>query len=255
MFGLFRRNDNKFIIDESSREMIDSSFNWLITTFGNDFIKVQKILVPHYSDFPIVYNGQADCVIKTLEIVTTHMNVLPEEIELDLYTEGQSDIHTGSGRVFLRQIKDEKYTSGLYWGKQDDGKYHIGLERKKIKDPEKMVAVLAHEIAHIKLLGEGRIEKNNESLTDLTTIIFGFGIFNANVSFKFYHDYDSWGYSKTGYLTQMEWGYALALYAYIRGERLPDWISYLTKNIRSDFKKSERFIDNNKEMYLRLKIN
>jgi hypothetical protein len=48
----------------------------------------------------------------------------------------------------------------------------------------------------------------------------------------------------------MEWGYALSLFAYIRDEKTPNWIEYLTLNIKKDFKQGERFIENNKELIL-----
>jgi hypothetical protein len=249
MLGFFKKNE--FIIDESMRKWIDTAFLWLIDSFTEDFIKAHKVLIPHYSDFPIAYDGQIESVIKTLQIVATHMKLSPDDIHLDLYSEGQTEISTGGqGRFFLKQVDGDKYSSGLYWGKQPDGKYHIGIESDKLKDPEKIVAVLAHEIAHIKLLCEGKIDENIEPLTDLTTIIFGLGIFNANAAFKFEQGNDYWAYSKTGYLSQMEWAYALALYAHIRDEKTPYWIEHLTKNIKSDFKKSTRFIVENLDKVL-----
>jgi hypothetical protein len=51
---------------------------------------------------------------------------------------------------------------------------------------------LAHEFSHIKLLGENRMQENHEHLTDLFTVVFGLGIFNANASFKEIKTADSW---------------------------------------------------------------
>src|SRR5439155_16827567 len=133
----------------------------------------------------------------------------PDDIHLDIYAEGQSEIDTGGvfgNRIFMQQVEGEKYSGGLYWGKQEDNKYHIGLEQKKLTEPLDMIATLAHEFSHIKLLGEKRIENNNEPLTDLTTVIFGLGIFNANAAFQTRRGVDSWGCSKLGYLSQMECG-------------------------------------------------
>jgi hypothetical protein len=106
-----------------------------------------------------------------------------------------------------------------------------------------MVATLAHEIAHIKLLGEGRINQNDERLTDLTTVVFGLGIFNANAAFQILRGVDSWGYSEQGYLTQMEWGYALALLAYLKEDRSPKWLQFLTPNVKGDFKRSMHLLN------------
>jgi len=252
MFRIFRKNKEEFIIEESMREWIDSAFIWLLNSFNEDFIKKQKVLIPHYSDFPIKYDGQKESAYKTLEIVASQMNISAKEIHLDIYNEGHIEISTGGqGKIFLNQVEGDNYSVGLFWGKLADGKYHISLESTILNDPEKMVAVLAHEIAHIKLSEEKIKEEDIEPLTDLTTIIFGLGIFNANSAFKFEQSSNYWAYSTSGYLSQMEWAYALALYSYIRNEKSPDWINYLTKNIKYDFYKSEKSILNNLDKVLK----
>jgi len=253
MFGLFDKKDpNRCPIADENRIWLEKSFSFLLEIFNKEKIKQRAILIPHHSNFPIKYNGESQTAIDTLKIVAKQMEVEFDEIELDFYDEGLTEISTGSplrgGRIFLSRREEDKGSAGLYFGKQEDNKYHIALERRKLKQPENMVATLAHEIAHIKLLGENNIEENNEKLTDLTTMIFGLGIFNANAAFQTFRTIDSSGWRKMGYLSQMEWGYALSLLAHIRGEKTPDWIEYLTLNIKGDFKQGERFIDNNKEL-------
>jgi hypothetical protein len=41
----------------------------------------------------------------------------------------------------------------------------------------------------------------------------------------------------------MDWGYALALFAQLRGENDPDWTKHLCKNVKSDFTKSYRYLE------------
>ena len=147
----------------------------------------------------------------------------------------------GTG-IFLRTEKDDAGASGLYWGKREDGKYEISLVRSKLAHPENMVATLAHELSHIKLLGENRLETNDEKLTDLVAVFFGLGIFNANAAFQTFRKIGSHGWRKMGYLSQMEWGYAMSLFAHIRGEQMPKWIDYLTLNIKGDFIQGQNFI-------------
>jgi len=253
MFGLFNKKDpNRCPVTEENRIWIETSFNFLLNTFDKQKIKEREILIPHHSHFPIRYNGSDQTAIDTLAIVAKQMEVNPDDIHLDFYSEGPSEISTGAslgaGRVFLNSTKDDKRSAGLYLGKQEDGKYHILLERGKILEPENMVATLAHEIAHIKLLGEGNLTDNDEKLTDLTTIIFGLGVFSANSAFQSYSGFDFTGWQKLGYLTQMEWGYGLALLAYIRKEKSPDWIKHLTLNVKSDFKLGMSFIENNEAL-------
>lgn len=246
MFGFFKKREPVCGIDESVREVIEQNFKWLVYTFGEEHTRSIRILTPEYKDFPIQYDGSAMAAVRTMRIVANQMQLNPEEIDLTIYQEGVKEISTGGAlgnRLFTKQIDGEKYSGGLYWGKnEDDNKYHIGIEAGKLKDPLSTVATLAHEMAHIKLLGEGRIKVNNEPLTDLVTIIFGLGIFNANAAFQYNTGFDQWGWSKLGYLSQMEWGYALALFADLRGEENPVWLRYIDKNVRKDFNTSLKFI-------------
>ncbi|GAB2842849.1 hypothetical protein [Ferruginibacter profundus] len=249
MFGFSKiKRPNTCPISEDNRIWLEKSFLLLLEFFGKAETQQRKILIPHHSCFPIKYNGNEKTAFDTLKIVASQMEVPIDEIQLDFYDENVKEISTGSpfGQgMFLKSEKDNKDSAGLYWGKNESGKYDISLVRSKLKQPENMVATLAHEIAHIKLLGENRIDKNDEKLTDLTTVFFGLGIFNANAAFQTYRGIDYSGWRKMGYLTQMEWGYAHSLLAYIRGEKSPDWINHLTLNIKGDFIQGQNFIEAN----------
>jgi len=250
IFNFFKKKTPVCPVTDDVREWIEEAYSWLLDEFGADIIKAKKIRLPDQENFPIIYNGEHKVAFDTLKIVACQMDVDPNEIVINFYSEGITEIESGgigSSKVFIGHEKDAKKSSGLYKGKKNDGKYHISLEGENLKDPVGMVATLAHEIAHIKLLGEHRLERNNEQLTDLTTIIYGLGIFNANTAFRFNSGFDQWGYRQLGYLTQIEWGYALALYAYLRGENTPQWINYLSETVKGNFKRSEQFIKANKE--------
>ena len=88
------------------------------------------------------------------------------------------------------------------------------------RDPVRLVAVLAHEPAHLRLLGfsenlaGGR--DANERATDLATVSMGFGLFGAQCAFNFKRHQDplsqGWRYSRLGYLDEREWAFALAVW-------------------------------------------
>jgi len=222
-------------VDEHKRIWMEQSFQTLLSFFGQENTQNRKVLTPERIDFPIQYDGSERCAYETLKIVAHQMEVPLEIIKLDFYDDR------------LRQIT-EGSPGGLYWGKGENGKFEISLVRTKLDEPENMIATLAHEIAHIKLLGESRLEENDELITDLTTIFFGLGIFNANAAFQTFSDAKYYGWSQSGYLTQMEWGYALALFAYIRQECQPEWADHLCKNVKADFIQGLNFISANEEM-------
>lgn len=251
MFAFFKKKNN-CPVSEDVRLWLENSLIWLIQQFGEDKIRSVKTLLPLQTDFPdIIFNASEQMAYDLLNVVGQQMNTDPDKIKLHFYNEQLLEIRGQTGlTLYGQQYEDQNYSSGRYGGKDVNDKYSIGIEIGQLKQSDKVIATLAHEIAHIKILGEGRLKQNDEFLTDLTTVFFGLGIFNANSSFQQYSSSDGWGYSTQGYLPQQDWGYALALYAYIRQEKKPDWIKYLTPNIQSDFKKSEAYIYDNTDKVL-----
>lgn len=222
-------------VEEATRIWLEQSFLTLLSIFGEDNTKNRTILTPERRHFPIRYDGKEQAAFDTLRIIADQMEVSVEKIKLDFYDDELRHITEGS-------------PGGLYWGKGEDDVFEISLVRTKLTEPENMVATLAHEIAHIKLLGENRMDKNDEFLTDLTTIFFGLGIFNANAAFQTFADSRYYGWSTSGYLSQLEWGYALSLFAYIRQEEQPLWSNYLCPNVKADFRQGQNFINANRDL-------
>jgi len=107
---------------------------------------------------------------------------------------------------------------------------------------------MAHELAHVRLLGESRIMSDaydNELLTDLTVVFFGLGIFLANTPRNWDSQYEKWPGTKLNkpeYMTPPMFGHALAHLAWFRGEEKPAWTAHLHWNARSDFKQALRFL-------------
>ena len=227
---------------------MENSFLWLATQFGHDNIATKPMLHPTPQHFPIRYDGSTESLTKTAEIVAHQMEIDINEINLDIYHQNIQEFSGDFGhRVWTEVDKanNEKLAAGSYFDKNEQGKYDIFLEANNLNDPENLVATLAHEFSHIKILGEKRLDFNDEQLTDLTPVVFGLGIFNANSSFKEHKSFDSYAHESIGYLTQQEWGYALALYAFFRQEENLSWTNFLTSNIKSDFQKSMQFIKAN----------
>jgi len=250
MFGLFSKNNNECPIDPETRLWMENAFLWLATQFGHDNIVTKTMLLPTTEHFPIRYDGSKESLTRTAEIIANQMEINIAEINLDTYEENIQEFNGDFGNRIWTEVdknSDEKMAAGLYFEKNEYGKYDILIEKMNLSDPENLVATIAHEFSHIKLLGEKRLDFNDEQLTDLTPVVFGLGIFNANSAFKERKSFDSYGHNSLGYLKQREWGYALALYAYFRQEQHSDWTKYLTPNIKSDFKKSMDFINANKD--------
>ena len=248
MFGLFsKKNNNECPIDPEMRLWMENAFLWLATQFGQENIATKPMLLPTPEHFPIRYDGSKESLQKTAEIVAQQMEIDIDLITLDIYDQSIQEFRSDLGHTIWTEVdKDgESLSAGLYLGKNDKGKYDVLIEKRNLSDPENLVATLAHEFSHIKILGEQRLEFNDEDLTDLTPVVFGLGIFNTNAAFKEHRSFEGYSHNSIGYLKQREWGYALALYAFFRQEENPGWLKYLTPNIKSDFKKSMLFINDN----------
>ncbi len=246
MFRLFSRKNNKECpIDVGSRLWMENAFLWLVGQFGQDHILAKPTLLPTPEHFPLRFNGSKESLLKTGEIVAQQMDIDISQVNLNVYVQNIQEFSGDFGHRIWTEVdknSDEKLAAGLYFNKNEKGIYDILVEKKNLNEPESLVATLAHEFSHIKILGENRLDYNDEQLTDLTPVVFGLGIFNANSSFREWRSFDSYGHSSIGYLNQKEWGYALALYAYFRKEENPGWIKFLSTNVKSDFKKSIDFI-------------
>src|SRR5207244_2275878 len=84
-------------------------------------------------------------------------------------------------------ISHQSKEAAGHWRKRD-GATVIGVQVDQARDPIALVATIAHELGHERLLGEERIDperRDGEPLTDLFTVFFGMGIFSANAAFEF----------------------------------------------------------------------
>jgi len=244
MFGFFSKKQPNCPLSEDNRLWIEHAFIWLAQEFGEEKLKQKPFIFPDTRFFPFAYDGSKNSVEHTAEIVARQMDIDMNEVNLHVYAEGMQKVD--GSRIYVQSDEKSGLAAGKYLGKDEDtGKYNILIEEKSLRDPERMVAVLAHEFAHIKLLGDKIIDENDEHLTDLLTVVYGLGIFNAIVAFREYTTTNSWGWSSIGYLKQQEWGYALALYTYYHDIKDGSWKKFLPLNIKADVQKSEEYINAN----------
>ncbi len=247
MFNFLKSNKKYEPLDKYLRKYFENNLLWLMQEFPEPKIKERKILTPTIQDFPIDWNNSQNYAFDILKIICGNMQIDYNEIELDFYDNGIKEINMGTSVIFLESDPQNPEAAGLYHNEKVDDKFRISLDRALIKNPDNLIATIAHELAHVKLLGEKKMDQNDEKLTDFTTVFFGLGIFNANTAFQFYKQTDRWGYSNLGYLKIDEWAYALALFAFIRYEDEPQWKQYLSKTIKNDFEKCLRYMIDNEE--------
>jgi hypothetical protein len=168
------------------------------------------------------------------------MGVAPDQVALKLVS--------NVGKLWLVNDagQDIPQAAGTY--EEGERKFLIRIDKCELDDPMGLVGTMAHELAHVRLLGEGRAsseEYDNELLTDLTVVFLGLGLFLANKPRNWDSHYTKWpgtDLNKPEYMTPPMFGYALAHLAWFRGEEKPAWASHLHSNARPDFKQAVRFL-------------
>jgi len=252
MPNFFKKNSLKCPIDEETRIWMENAVLWMITKFSEPRLLAVRTYTPTEEDLPFDFTGDEKVVWSIAAIICQQMDLNPDDITIGFFDQITLEVNTGSGHtIFAQPMENERYICGRYNGIDSFGKHSISLESGQLMDPEKLVATLAHELSHVKILGSGLLKENDEYLTELFTVFFGFGIFSANAAFRFFKTQNAWGYNAQGYFTQQEWGYALALYSYVHYQADPEWMKHLTPNILSDFKKGQSFILENQDKILR----
>lgn len=255
MFGLFKSSKPKKPLNQERREYYEQNMSWLSHAFPEPPLDKRIILTPTEEHFPIKWDGSENMAKEVLRTVAGHMNVDHDRINLHFFDTGVTQVDGGSYPMFLEHQDDSFNAYGVYFQENEDGTSDIGLNRDLLNEPDNLIATFAHELAHEKLLGELKLKVNDEFLTDLATVFFGFGIFNANTSFRFNQDYEKWAYASAGYLSQDEWSYCLALLAFMRYEDNPDWAQHLNATIRKEFHKNLEYLLENEDDIFKLDEN
>lgn len=230
-------------ITPTDRTWIEDNLKWLFEQFGHEAFLRNELVKDAHEYFPYkLKEGET----RPLEVLAAkmcgEMNISFEEVRLDIFFR---ENHNGGSFALgyyqnLIDLKDGKTTPAIM------------LNLSPISNKAGIIATLAHELAHIKLLGENRIsaaEADHEYLTDLCTLFWGFGLLEANQAFSTQTDYhpDSpsisvSSVSKSGYLPLEMWAYALALYCHLKEIAGADLLPYLSREMQVQFAASLQWI-------------
>jgi hypothetical protein len=242
---MFWKRKPKCTIELEDKKWIEDHLNWL----DNNVVKIKNhpTILPTKEFFDWQFNGGEKDAEFVLNKVAEYCNVNPEKINLDFYSEESIELDRGT----FTQKEEGTGTAGLYV--QQGNKYSILIEVQQLKRPNSLIATMAHELSHYVLLGQKDVYlegEENEWLTDLLAITFGFGIFIGNTKFEFnqWQSGDGWGgwqYSSQGYLPQQITAYAMAEIEIRRTKEIPEWIDFLKNDFKNDFKKSMKFLISN----------
>ncbi len=135
------------------------------------------------------------------------------------------ELHGGGGEAELARAAGLELRSSTAAGdyRRDGGRPVIGIDVASAAHPARLIATIAHELAHHRLDERGldRDRADHEPLADLLTVHLGLGIFTANAAFEYRADQRRRSTHRLGYLTEPMFGYALACHAWLREETRP----------------------------------
>jgi hypothetical protein len=227
-------------VADDRRQWIESSLDWCRTEFGEEALH-ERIALPGPEFDPPGFTGTQEQAEQLLVRVAAVMGAASEDVTVHLYESSAAELRKRHAVGHYRRVL---------------GRTLIELDRLEAVRPAVFTAIIAHELAHARLLGEGRIDPgrtDGEHLTDLLTVFLGMGVFTANAAYVFPRAASARGYSvlpvgdltdrmltgvanepshRGGYMTEAEFGYALAYWATLRGDLAPSWARHLSGGVR-----------------------
>ncbi|MQY15590.1 hypothetical protein SRB5_57740 [Streptomyces sp. RB5] len=228
---------------DGRREWIERSLRWCVEEFGPEPLR-GEVALPGAGLIPPGFDASQEQAERLVRRVCAVMGADPDGITVSLFEgEGGDDASSWSGH-------NRRRTVGRYL--EADGGSRIELDVRKAQEPPAFAAVIAHELAHVRLLGENRSGKglDDERLTDLLTVYLGMGVLTANAAYRFTKsdqgfsvlplgdltEYELTGADdmtyRLGYLSNREFGYALAYYTTLRGDPSPTWAIHLNPGVQ-----------------------
>jgi tetratricopeptide (TPR) repeat protein len=251
MFGLFRRNDNVRSVTDVDKEWIEKNIIWFIKSFGVDHLKQSPFILPTAESFPFTNLLDEVQFQKLFQKICAHWSINPNEIIVkffdDLKSKQWSTWIYNEGNASAAGLFNQIYTT-------DEKRFKIQIAKSNLNIAELLINVISHELAHVKLLGNNLVSPHQfdmESLTDLASIYFGFGIFMANTSIT---TEQNW-LVKTGYLQSQIISYTNALLCHIMEKDCEVYAPYLNQNTRELFINDFNYLKNTNDSIDRWTIN
>jgi tetratricopeptide (TPR) repeat protein len=241
MFSLFKRKvPLRPTVSPDDKKWIEENFDWLIKAFSFAIAKETPFILPK----PIAASSGkltavSDPLQNLLENLCKRWDIDPTSVVIEIF----NDRPPKKWYSFLMPQEDYTGPAGTYQYQLEGAKkthlIHIG--QSNLKHHDITTAILTHELAHAKLLGEEYIPvhaPHMEPLTDLTCIYFGFGILYANCCYIDRKD----KMGLFGYLPIPIISYANALLCYITKYDPAKVIAHLNGNTRELFKQDYNYL-------------
>ncbi|MEU9128640.1 hypothetical protein AB0D08_11095 [Kitasatospora sp. NPDC048540] len=226
-------------VGPEERAWIEESLAWLLAEFGPEVLLRPPVL-PTAEHFPGPFDGSPEQIRALVVRLCGDFGVDPDGLSIEIE---EYDPQADRMAAELGLTVSSSGAAGHF--RIERGRPVVAVGQEQAARPLSLVATIAHELGHVRLIAERRTDPDRpdgEPLTDLLTVFFGFGVFNANAAFTRTVDGDRISRHRLGYLPQEAYGYALACYAHLRGEARPGWAAHLDTNPRGYLRQGARFL-------------
>jgi hypothetical protein len=244
---MFWKKKAKLPITEEDRLWVNENLEWLQTELGDKMFTSIKTVTPTKDFYNRDFTGTEEDAEYILQRTMELMCIEVENISLDYFSDEPVELSDGTTLTTPADSNGQWNSAAGTYEKTEDGTI-ISIERGQLKNPISLIATIAHELCHEVLLGDNRIEENDEYLTDLTAIVYGFGVFIGNSKFNFssFSSGSSFGWESSGqgYLPEQVIGYAMAKLSYLKQEDT-SYSQFLDKTLQSFFNQSVTYLNAN----------
>jgi hypothetical protein len=238
---MFWMNPPECPCDPAAKKWIEGRLEWLSARFPSNIFTDRPLVLPTHEFFPLEYEPSKECARALFARICGFMGVSEDRVTLKFF-------HAPTQRTrFVDAAGQDAPGPGFAGMYTHSYRSHmITLDTDQLYHPEHLIPTMAHELAHGRLLGKvGRINNDEELLTDLTACVLGFAVFQANSPRTWVSQFTKWpgtDFNKPAYMTSPMFGYVLAHLAWFQGERKPDWAKYLGSNVINDFKDATGYL-------------
>lgn len=239
----------KLPVTIDDKNWVEESFVFLREILGAEHFDNLITITPTKNFYNKTFKGTEEDAEFILEKTKEIMMIDDSNIRLEYFSDRPIEMADGT---ILSSPADSngKWNSATGIYEETESEKIIYIEKGQLKNTFSLIATIAHELSHFILLGENRIEENDEYLTDLTVIAYGFGIFLGNSRFqhsKFINPHSfGWEISSQGYLPEQIIAYAMAWLSNHKNENI-DYIKYLEKDMEKFFNQSYEYLQTKKK--------
>jgi hypothetical protein len=240
----------KPIVDAETAAWHAENFAWLAESFGGDGAFDESVLVlPAPGFFPSDGEEGHAKALRIFEQVKHYcgMDNWPVRLVAD---DNPAAIHPS--RLSLSTPIHGKHALGTF--SLTDNAVEITYTPGQLANPARLIATLAHELAHYLLATAPSAppcaEDEHEFLTDLTAVFLGFGVFMANSVLEFQPLQDGplhgWRMGRAGYLPEQDFVFATALFIVTKNLDPDPACQYLKPHLATLLKRALRDLEQDK---------